>query len=195
VPRVFQVGLAVTCLLVLCPVLLLVGLAVYVSLGRPVFFRQARLGLGGRPFVLLKFRTMRKVADSQHCDDESRLVAFGAFLRSTSLDELPELLNVIKGEMNLVGPRPLLPEYLSLYSAEQARRHEVRPGITGWAQVNGRNDTTWSERLKMDVWYIDNQTFLLDVRIVLKTVRTVLSRGGINQEGHATMEKFRGTPG
>jgi len=179
------------------PVLGLVALAVRWKLGSPVLFRQERPGYRERPFRLLKFRTMTEARDDQGrlLPDADRLTPFGRFLRSTSLDELPELINVLRGEMSLVGPRPLLPEYLPLYSPTQRRRHEVRPGITGWAQVNGRNATTWEERFTHDVWYVDHLSFWVDVRILLLTVVTTLRREGISQAGKATMEKFRGTEG
>jgi lipopolysaccharide/colanic/teichoic acid biosynthesis glycosyltransferase len=190
VPRVIHVALAMAALLVLSPVFLVVSLAAHLFLGRPVIFRQVRAGISGRPFVLLKFRTMHEIKDGQPADDASRLTRFGRFLRSTSLDELPGLINVVRGEMNLVGPRPLLPEYLSLYTVRQARRHEVRPGITGWAQINGRNSLTWEQRLEFDVWYVENRSWWLDLRILLRTVAGVLTRQGISQPGHPTMERF-----
>ena len=177
-------------LLILSPVFLVVALAVYLCLGKPTVFRQVRTGLNGRPFTLLKFRTMHEVEEGQPSDDASRLTRFGRLLRSTSLDELPGLINVIRGEMNLVGPRPLLPEYVALYTVRNARRHEVRPGITGWAQVNGRNSVTWEERLEADVWYVENRNFWLDLRILLRTAAGVLTRQGISQPGHPTMERF-----
>ena len=176
------------------PVLGLVALAVRWKLGSPVLFRQERPGLEGRTFTLVKFRTMRDATDAagRPLSDEERLTAFGRLLRSTSLDELPELWNVLKGEMSLVGPRPLMPAYLPLYSAEQARRHEVRPGITGWAQVSGRNAVPWPERLAMDVWYVDHRSAWLDIRILALTVWKVVARHGVAEEGQATMTAFRG---
>lgn len=176
------------------PLIFLVGLVRW-KLGGPVFFVQTRPGWRGRPFPLVKFRTMTEERDSDGnlLPDEKRLPAFGRFLRSSSLDELPELWNVLKGEMSLVGPRPLLVEYLPLYSERQARRHEVRPGLTGWAQVNGRNASSWEERLALDVWYVENQNFWLDLKILWRTVRTVLRREGVAAEGHATMPRFRGS--
>lgn len=179
----------------LWPVLLVVACLVRMKLGSPVVFSQVRPGLGGKPFRMYKFRTMTDARDDhgQLLPDEIRLTAFGRFLRSTSLDELPELWNVLKGEMSLVGPRPLLMEYLPLYSAEQARRHEARPGITGWAQVNGRNAISWEDKFRLDVWYVDNQSFWLDVRILWMTVRKVLVREGIAAEGEATTTKFTGS--
>ncbi|QIB52600.1 sugar transferase [Pseudomonas sp. OIL-1] len=181
-------------LLLLAPVIAIVGWQVKRQLGSPLLFRQVRPGLGGKPFEMIKFRTMKNAVDSEGCPlpDSERLTTFGQFLRSSSLDELPGLWNVLKGDMSLVGPRPLLIEYLPLYSAEQARRHEVRPGITGWAQVNGRNALGWEERFKLDVWYVDNQSLWLDMKILFLTVRKVLVRDGINAEGEATMSKFTG---
>ena len=193
--RVFDLVIASIALVLLLPVLLVVALAVALSLGRPVLFRQERPGLHGRPFTLLKFRTMleKRTADGVLLDDGDRLTPFGSWLRSTSLDELPELLNVIKGEMSLVGPRPLLMEYLPLYSPTQARRHDVRPGITGWAQVKGRNALSWDEKLALDVWYVDHQSLLLDLRLLASTFGAVLRQEGISAEGSATMPKFKGS--
>lgn len=177
------------------PVLCLTGIAVRWQLGTPILFRQARPGRQGRVFELVKFRTMAVAVDrhGRTLTDAERLTSFGKILRSTSLDELPALWNVLKGDMSLVGPRPLLMEYLPLYSAEQARRHEVRPGITGWAQVNGRNAISWEEKFALDVWYVDNQSFWLDMKILFMTVKKVLVRDGINAEGEATMSKFTGS--
>jgi sugar transferase EpsL len=179
-------------LALLGPVLLLVALAVWGSLGRPVLFRQTRPGLHGRPFELLKFRTMTEERDAAGDlrPDCERLTRFGKWLRASSLDELPELVNVLCGDMSLVGPRPLLLDYLGHYSPEQARRHEVRPGITGWAAVNGRNATSWERRLVLDVWYVDHWSLGLDLRILLMTVVKVLKREGISAQGHATMPRF-----
>jgi lipopolysaccharide/colanic/teichoic acid biosynthesis glycosyltransferase len=176
------------------PVLALTAVFVRLFLGTPVLFRQSRPGLGGRPFTIYKFRTMRDGYDEEGnlLPDVQRLTALGRFLRATSLDELPELWNVLRGDMSLVGPRPLLTEYLPLYSSEQARRHDVRPGITGWAQVNGRNALYWDEKFALDVWYVDNRSLLLDLRILALTVKKVLVREGISQRGHVTMEPFRG---
>ncbi|MBE7447212.1 MAG: sugar transferase [Planctomycetia bacterium] len=181
------------CLLI-WPVLLVLALLVGISHGAPVFFCQQRPGMHGTPFFMYKFRTMtnKRYADGNLLPDDQRLTSFGRFLRSTSLDELPELINVLKGEMSLVGPRPLLMEYLPLYSAEQFRRHEVKPGITGWAQVNGRNAISWEDKFKFDVWYVDNQSFWLDIKILWMTFIKVLKRDGISQAGQATMEKFTG---
>jgi sugar transferase EpsL len=179
-------------LIALAPVLLLIALAVRRSLGSPVLFRQVRSGRHGQPFELLKFRTMTPARDAagELLPDAQRLTRLGSWLRSTSLDELPELINVLRGDMSLVGPRPLLPEYLPHYSAEQARRHEVRPGVTGWAAVQGRNALSWERRLALDVWYVDNWSLLLDLKILLMTVVKVLKREGISAEGHATMPRF-----
>lgn len=181
-------------MLVLAPVMAGLAVAVRFALGSPILFRQERPGAGGRPFTMVKFRTMRDAVDAkgQPLPDSERLTRFGRFLRSSSLDELPELWNVLRGEMSLVGPRPLLMEYLPLYSEEQARRHEVRPGVTGWAQVNGRNAISWEEKFALDVWYVDNRSFLLDLRILMLTLRKVFVRDGINQAGQATAEKFGG---
>ncbi|MGH7444104.1 MAG: sugar transferase [Longimicrobiales bacterium] len=195
--RAIDVLAAVLGLLLLSPVLALTALLVRLGIGAPVLFRQTRPGLHGRPFTIIKFRTLRHITDEdgELLPDAQRMTRLGAWLRSSSVDELPELWNVLRGDMSLVGPRPLLMEYLARYSPEQARRHEMRPGITGLAQVNGRNGATWDDRLRMDVWYIDNQSLRLDARILLLTVRRVLARDGISQRGHATMEKFRGSTG
>ncbi|CEN76509.1 UDP-galactose phosphate transferase [[Clostridium] sordellii] len=181
-------------LLVLSPVLIIVGILIRVKLGSPIFFTQDRLGKDGKVFKMIKFRTMLDATDKwgEPLPDEDRLTPFGKALRSTSLDELPELINVFKGDMSLVGPRPLLIEYRELYSEEQFRRHEVRPGITGWAQVNGRNTLAWNERFKMDIDYVDNQSVFIDIKILFMTVFKVLKRDGISQDGHVTMEKFNG---
>jgi sugar transferase EpsL len=195
--RVIDVLGAAGGLIALAPVLLVLALAVRRSLGSPVLFRQVRAGRHGRPFALLKFRTMTEARDAagQPLPDEQRLTGLGNWLRSTSLDELPELINVLCGDMSLVGPRPLLPEYLPHYSAEQARRHEVRPGITGWAAVQGRNAVSWERRLALDVWYVDNWSLGLDLKILLLTVVKVLRREGISAEGHATMPRFDDSAG
>lgn len=192
--RLFDLTLSCGALLVLgLPLLVLIWM-VRRKLGSPVFFRQTRPGLRGEPFVMVKFRTMTDArgADGALLPDAERLTAFGRFLRATSLDELPELWNVVKGDMSLVGPRPLLMEYLPLYSPEQARRHEVRPGVTGWAQVNGRNALSWDEKFALDVWYVDHRSLWLDIRILWLTVRKVLVREGISAAGDATMPKFTG---
>lgn len=182
-------------LIALLPVLLIVALLVWIRLGSPVLFSQVRPGLNERPFEMVKFRTMRDAAgpDGRPLSDAERLTPFGRWLRSTSLDELPELWNVLKGDMSLVGPRPLLMEYLALYSPHQARRHEVRPGVTGWAQVNGRNAIGWEHRFDLDVWYVDNRSLRLDVRAIGMTFLKILRRDGISAEGSATMERFTGT--
>lgn len=192
--RFFDFVLSACGIALFAPAILLLMLLIRIKLGTPIFFIQTRPGLRGKPFSMVKFRTMIDVRDAAGdlLPDAERLTVFGKFLRSTSLDELPELWNVLKGDMSLVGPRPLLMEYLPLYTPEQARRHEVRPGITGWAQVNGRNALSWEEKFKLDIWYVDNQSFWLDVKILFLTVKKVLMRDGINQEGSATMEKFRG---
>lgn len=192
--RVFDAAAATVLLVLLSPLLLVVALTVRLFIGTPVLFRQHRPGRQALPFVLLKFRTMtnERGMNGDLLPDRDRLPGIGRTLRSLSLDELPELWNVVKGEMSLVGPRPLLMEYLPLYSAEQARRHEVRPGITGWAQVNGRNASTWQRRFAFDVWYVDHMSMWLDVRILVKTVTSVVLREGIAAEGHATMPKFTG---
>lgn len=190
--RTFDLVASAAGLLILSPVLAIVALLVKLRLGGPVLFRQNRPGLGGREFTLAKFRTMTSASDGRGPSDEERMTDFGRTLRSTSLDELPELWNVLKGEMSIVGPRPLLTEYLPLYSERQSRRHEVRPGITGWAQVNGRNDLPWPDRLEMDAWYVDNHSFWLDMKIIGKTFGKVLSREGVSQGDNATVEYFAG---
>ena len=194
--RLFDLTAAALGLLALAlPLLALIAL-VRIKLGRPVFFRQTRPGLHGRPFQMVKFRTMTDARgpDGALLPDADRLTPFGRFLRSASLDELPELWNVLRGDMSLVGPRPLLMEYLPLYTPEQARRHAVRPGITGWAQVNGRNALSWEEKFALDVWYVDHQSLALDISILWRTVRKVLVREGISAAGEATMGKFTGNP-
>lgn len=192
--RLFDLVISVVALVLFAPVIALLVLAIRYNMGSPVFFRQMRPGLNGKPFEMIKFRTMRDAKDANGVPlpDAARLTKFGQFLRSTSLDELPELWNVVKGDMSLVGPRPLLMEYLALYSPEQARRHDVRPGVTGYAQVNGRNSLSWDEKFKLDVWYVDNQSFWLDISILWMTVAKVLARDGISANGEATMTKFTG---
>lgn len=192
--RFIDVLVASIGLLVGSPILLILALAVRISMGRPIFFNQLRPGLKGRPFKMIKFRTMNAAKDEfgDLLPDAARLTPIGGLLRSTSLDELPELWNVLKGEMSLVGPRPLLMEYLPLYSREQARRHEVRPGITGWAQVNGRNALSWDEKFTLDVWYVDNHSILLDFRILIKTLCKILVREGINTADDKAMPPFKG---
>lgn len=193
--RVFDITVCSVGLLMLLLPLLSLAWLIRQNLGSPVFFRQVRPGLYGKPFEIVKFRTMtsERGPDGQLLPDSVRLTPFGKFLRATSLDELPELWNVLKGDMSLVGPRPLLMEYLPLYTPEQARRHDVRPGITGWAQVNGRNALNWEEKFKLDVWYVDHRSLCLDIRILLLTVRKVLRREGISAPGVATMPVFKGT--
>nr|WP_205755310.1 sugar transferase [Azotobacter chroococcum] len=191
----FDILVAATALLLLAPLLLVLAWLVRRRIGAPVLFRQLRPGLHGRPFELLKLRSMREALDERGrpLPDAERLTPFGRLLRASSLDELPELWNVLRGDMSLVGPRPLLMEYLPLYTPEQARRHAVRPGITGWAQVNGRNALSWEEKFRLDVWYVDHRSFRLDLRILLLTLKRVLAREGINAEGEATMARFTGS--
>jgi lipopolysaccharide/colanic/teichoic acid biosynthesis glycosyltransferase len=193
--RTFDAILAAAALVALSPALLIVALAVRLGMGRPVTFRQLRPGKGGRPFELLKFRTMRDAQDAagRPLPDAERLTEFGRWLRRTSLDELPELWNVLRGDMSLVGPRPLLMEYLPLYSAEQARRHEVRPGMTGLAQVSGRNALTWEEKFRLDVYYVQHYSLTLDVKLLMQTIRAVVTARGVSAEGSATMPQFRGS--
>ncbi|MBP9085306.1 MAG: sugar transferase [Kofleriaceae bacterium] len=195
VKRILDITVASSALLVAAPVLAGVAILVRKNLGAPVIFRQRRPGRDGRPFEMLKFRSMRDAVgpDGVALPDHERLTAFGAWLRASSLDELPELWNVVRGEMSLVGPRPLLMQYLPLYSARQARRHDVRPGITGWAQVNGRNSIDWASKFELDVWYVEHQSLWLDVRILCKTLRAVLARAGISAAGEATMPPFKGS--
>lgn len=195
IKRLLDIIIASTALLLLSPLYLLVAYKVKKNLGSPVLFRQVRPGLHGKPFEMIKFRTMRDAVDAQgnSLPDSERLTPFGQMLRATSLDEMPELWNVIKGDMSVVGPRPLLMEYLPLYSPEQAKRHNVRPGMTGYAQVNGRNAIGWDEKFKLDTWYVDNQSTLLDFKIMFQTVHKVLSKDDISAEGEATMSKFTGS--
>ena len=193
--RLLDIIIASIALILLSPLYALVAYKVKKNLGSPVLFRQVRPGLHGKPFEMIKFRTMKDAVDEQ-CNplpDSERLTPFGQMLRSTSLDEMPELWNVIKGDMSIVGPRPLLMEYLPLYSTEQAKRHDVRPGMTGHAQVNGRNAISWEEKFKLDTWYVENQSTVLDFKIMLKTVQKVLAKDDISAEGEATMTKFTGT--
>lgn len=192
--RFFDLLLTLPGIIFISPLILLTALLIRIKIGRPIFFSQERPGLHGRPFRMYKFRTMTDERDAagKLLPDAERLVPFGRFLRSTSLDELPELMNVLKGEMSLVGPRPLLMEYLERYTQEQARRHDVLPGITGWAQVNGRNALSWEEKFKLDVWYVDNRSLWLDIKILWMTFLKVFRREGISQEGQATMEVFSG---
>lgn len=192
--RLFDIVGALVGLVLFLPVMLIVAWRLHHDMGSPILFRQTRPGLNGRPFQMIKFRTMRDAVDRQGnpLPDAERLTKLGRFLRASSLDELPELWNVLKGDMSLVGPRPLLMEYLPLYSAHQARRHEVRPGVTGWAQVNGRNALSWDEKFQLDVWYVDNRSLWLDVRIIVMTIAKVVKRDGISAAGEATMPKFTG---
>ena len=192
--RIFDLVVTFFGLLLLLPVITLTALILISNLGLPIFFKQSRPGLNRKIFNIYKFRTMTDDCDKDGIllPDELRLTKFGKFLRSTSLDELPSLWNVLKSDMSLVGPRPLLLEYLPLYSTQQARRHEVKPGITGWAQVNGRNAITWGEKFDLDVWYVDNQSIWLDIKILWLTVKKVIMRDGINQVGQSTMESFKG---
>lgn len=180
--------------LIFSPVMFAVGLMICVKIGVPIFFQQTRPGKNGKPFRLYKFKTMTDNRDAMGnpLPDVDRLTPFGKFLRSTSLDELPELFNVLKGEMSLVGPRPLLMQYLDRYTPEQARRHEAKPGITGWAQVNGRNALSWEEKFELDVWYVDNRSLWLDIKIISKTIKKVIMHEGINADGEATMQEFIG---
>ncbi|WP_076923750.1 sugar transferase [Pseudoalteromonas sp. EB27] len=193
--RLFDFLVALFTLLTLLPVIIVVALLIRFKLGSPILFTQNRPGLNGNVFKMMKFRSMLDGKDKHGnlLPDDERMTKFGTFLRSTSLDELPGLFNVLKGDMSLVGPRPLLVQYLPLYNTEQARRHDVRPGITGWAQVNGRNAISWEQKFKFDVWYVDNQSFLLDLKILLLTVKKVFVREGISADGHVTTEPFKGS--
>ena len=189
VKRLIDIFFSLSALVLLIPVFIIVALSVLIFLGRPIFFFQIRPGLNGELFKLVKFRSMKNISKQS---DALRLTKFGRILRSTSLDELPELYNVLKGDMSLVGPRPLLPEYLELYSVRQMQRHKVKPGITGWAQINGRNLLTWEERFEFDLWYVNNFSLSLDFKILLMTIKKVLFRDGISAQGEATMNKFTG---
>ena len=193
--RLFDLLVSFCMLVLLWPVLLATSLVIYFKLGAPIIFTQQRPGCKGRSFYIYKFRTMTDKRDSEGklLPDEIRLTSLGKWMRKLSLDEIPQLLNVVKGELSLVGPRPLLMEYLPLYSPEQARRHDVKPGITGWAQVNGRNAISWEEKFKLDVWYVDHQSFWLDLKILWMTAMKVVKSEGISQKGQATMEAFKGT--
>jgi len=195
VKRLFDLILVIPSLVLISPLMGALGVLVWISMGRPIFFSQERPGKGGKPFVIYKFRTMLDKRDGSGdlLKDDARLTRIGRFLRSTSLDELPELFNVLKGEMSLVGPRPLLMQYLDRYTPEQARRHEVKPGLTGWAQVNGRNAITWEDKFKLDVWYVDHHSLWLDLNILWMTVLKVIRREGISEEGHATAQEFMGS--
>lgn len=193
--RFFDIVASIAGLILLSPVIAIVAYLIRKRLGSPILFRQVRPGLGGKPFEMIKFRTMRDAFDANGnpLPDSERMTDFGRFLRSSSLDELPELWNVIKGDMSLVGPRPLLMEYLPLYDEVQIRRHDARPGVTGWAQINGRNALSWEEKFKLDVWYVDNQSLWLDLKIIFLTIKKVLIRDGISAEGEATMTRFTGS--
>lgn len=195
IKRFLDFLIALTALVILSPIIIITAILIRFKLGSPILFAQDRPGLNGNVFKMLKFRSMLDAQDAHGnpLPDEQRMTTFGALLRSTSLDELPGLINVLKGDMSLVGPRPLLVEYLPLYNQEQAKRHNVRPGITGWAQVNGRNAISWEDKFTLDVWYVDNQSLLLDVKILLLTVKKVFVREGIASDGHVTIEKFKGS--
>ena len=192
--RFFDIAIAFIAIVILSPVILIISILVRCNLGSPVLFCQERPGLNGKPFNMLKFRTMKDSLglDGKQLPDEARLTSFGNKLRSSSLDELPGLLSVLKGDMSLVGPRPLLMEYLPLYNEVQAKRHIVRPGITGWAQVNGRNAISWEQKFDFDNWYVENQSFWLDIKILLLTIKKVVAKEGISSDGHSTVEPFRG---
>jgi len=194
--RIIDITIASTALILLSPVYLIVAHKVKKNLGSPVLFRQVRPGLHGKPFEMIKFRTMKDALDTDGnpLPDSERLTPFGKMLRATSLDEMPELWNVIKGDMSIVGPRPLLMEYLPLYNEQQAKRHNVRPGITGYAQVNGRNAISWEKKFELDTWYVENQSLWLDFKIMLKTIKKVIAKDDISAEGEATMTKFTGSP-
>ncbi|ENO1825132.1 TPA: sugar transferase [Vibrio parahaemolyticus] len=194
VKRLFDFLASLIALILLSPIIALVAWKIRKNLGSPVLFRQTRPGLNGKPFEMVKFRTMKDAVDQQGnpLPDSERMTPFGDKLRNSSLDELPELWNVLKGEMSLVGPRPLLMQYLPLYSKEQARRHEVRPGVTGWAQINGRNAISWEDKFKLDVWYVDNRNLWLDIKILVLTVKKVFVKEGISADGHVTIEPFTG---
>ena len=193
--RIFDILVSLISIALLTPLILFIAWKIKKNLGSPVLYRQLRPGLYGKPFKMMKFRTMLDAKDKQGnlLPDDKRMTKFGALLRSTSLDELPGLFNVLKGDMSLVGPRPLLVQYLPLYSDIQARRHDVRPGITGWAQVNGRNAISWEQKFKLDVWYVDNQSLFIDIKILLLTVKKVFVREGISADGHVTIEPFKGS--
>lgn len=194
IKRSFDIIFSLTVLIMLSPIFLIIAILVKIKLGGPIFFVQERIGMYNRPFKMYKFRTMRDTKDSSGnlLSDNERLTKFGKTLRSTSLDELPEFFNILRGEMSLIGPRPLLPEYLPLYSGEQIKRHNVLPGLTGWAQVNGRNSISWTEKFKLDVWYVENWSLKLDLKIFFLTIVKVIKREDINQESTVTMEAFNG---
>jgi len=192
--KIFDHAISFILLIVLSPVFILVSIAIFFNLGIPVLYKQKRPGLNEKIFTLYKFRTMRNLSENAKNDNDiSRITKLGNFLRKTSLDELPSLINVLKGEMSLVGPRPLLIEYLELYDEEQKKRHQVKPGITGWAQVNGRNSITWEDKFSLDLWYVENRSFLLNLKILLLTVKKVFLREGVNASNNITMKKFEGT--
>lgn len=195
IKRIIDIAGAIMAIIILSPVFLIIAILVWMKLGKPIMFHQERAGLRGRPFMLHKFRTMtnKKDENGELLPDEKRLTSLGRFLRSTSLDELPELYNVLKGDMSLVGPRPLPTKYLERYSAYQARRHEVKPGLTGWAVVHGRNALTWERKFDFDVWYVDNKSLILDIKIIFKTLPMIFKREGVSSENHVTMEEFMGT--
>lgn len=193
--RLLDIALSLIGLTLLSPILIIVAILIRIYLGSPIFFTQVRPGLHGKPFKMVKFRTMKDAVDKygEPLPDSERLTRFGKILRSTSLDELPELWNVIKGEMSLVGPRPLLMEYLPLYNTEQAKRHDVKPGLTGWAQINGRNAISWEKKFELDTWYVENRSLWLDIKILALTVKKVLIKEGISADSHVTISKFTGT--
>ena len=195
IKRVFDIVFSMLFLFLFAPIMVVIAFLVYLNIGKPILFRQTRPGLHSSPFNMIKFTTMTTICDDKGnlLDDEKRLTDFGKFLRSTSLDELPELWNVLKGDMSFIGPRPLLMEYLPLYSSSQLRRHEVKPGVTGWAQINGRNSISWDEKFILDIWYVDNFSFWLDIKILLITFKKVIMRQDISKEGVATMSKFQGS--
>lgn len=192
--RLFDIVFSLLGILILLPIFVSIAFFTYINLGSPIFFRQIRPGKNGKPFQIIKFRTMTdwKNRDGVYLSDQVRMTPFGHFLRSSSLDELPELWNVLKGDMSIVGPRPLLLEYLPLYSKKQQRRHDLRPGITGWAQINGRNEISWKKKFELDLWYIENRNFLLDLKIILITLKKTVLSEGISREGEATVPKFKG---
>ena len=192
IKRVFDLSISILLLILSLPLLLMVAITIFIFLGRPVFFIQSRPGLDNKSFNLIKFRTMLVEASANSSSEGDRMTKIGRFLRSTSLDELPELINVIRGDMSLVGPRPLLEEYLELYDEEQIRRHDVKPGLTGWAQINGRNNIEWEERFKLDLWYVEKNSFLLDIKIILLTIYKVILRKDISYKTSPTMMKFSG---
>jgi len=194
IKRIFDIIFSTLLLILLLPFLIVISLIIFFTIGFPIFFKQERPGLNEKVFTMIKFRTMSNDIDENGdlLNENRRLTKFGKFLRSSSLDELPELWNVLKGDMSIVGPRPLLVEYLTLYSYEQSRRHKARPGITGWAQINGRNLISWEEKFSLDLWYVENQSFLLDIKVIMITIVKVFNRDGINQEKNITMKKFEG---